>query len=312
MRCLVVLALLGATAAAEPVMELRIEGDVVKARVTGAAKVEPLELYTPYKEGLQHFASRSVRGFFDEPVAIAFVVNGAQTDYLPPLAQAFERLSLGTQLPAGSEAMLVTYSTGAEIKAPWAPVDSLGASWLGNAIDDRGKLGMDLVAGVRIAYEELAKRPPLSKLMVIIGDGNDTNNATAIHALSELTDRHPDVVVAAVHVRTAVSPDGHILDALTLNVISASEPAETEAALKKAIQIAGDRYEASFDLAPFAPDGKLHRVALLHQGEQLAVGTLELPSAPPPPPPSKTWRWLVLAGVIAAFCLLSFATFRKK
>lgn len=328
MRCFIVLVLLATTAAAEPTLELRIEGDLVKARVTGAAKVEPLELYAPYKEGLRHFAARSVRGFYEEQVAIAFVANTqeqwlgtsegnheydpyAQTDYFTPLAQALERLSLGTQLPAGSEAMLVTYSTGAEIKAPWAPVDRLSGSWLGSAVDYRGKVGMDLVAGVRLAYEELARRPQRSKLMVIIGDGNDTNNGSAIGALADLTDQYPDVVVVAVHVRTAVSPEGHILDSLTLDVVRAG-PVETEAALKEAIQIAGERFEASFDLAPFAADGKIHRVALMHAGEQLALGNLELPSPPPAPPPSNTWRWLVLAGVIAAFCLLSFATFRKK
>jgi hypothetical protein len=339
LRALGVLALLSATAAAEPTLELTIEDKAVEATVRGAPKpigevvLRELDVGGTVLDDQTPIPASSVRGFLDGgPVAIAFVVcsseiwtgeGWAHDEYevdrialFKPLADALSRLGLATQLPEGSEALLVVYSTGAEIKAPWQPARDFDGADLGSANDHRGKIGSDLVRGIELAYEELAKRPERRKLMIVVGDGNDTDGDDGAYNLRLAAEAHEGVTLAALVVKSPVSSDSDIVGTWTDNVVRFTGADYTngiEAALKKTVQFATDQFEATFDLARFPRTGKRHVYQLVADTQPTAAVSLMLLDPPPPPaPPHQIWRWLVLAGVVGAFSLLSLLVFRAR
>ena len=97
-----------------------------------------------------------------ETIAIALVINGQEiwigndeyeTDpnaryegTLKNLSQAIDRLQLGGAGPPGSKAIVVSYSTGAEIKLPMGDLKAVTGAALGTQRDYRGKIGTDTFA----------------------------------------------------------------------------------------------------------------------------------------------------------------------
>jgi len=331
LRVLALVAMLATTAVAEPELSLEIQEKAVVAKVRGLTKREPVELRELHAESRKPISATSVRGFAESgPVAIAFVINGAEyylggtgpsgdelvqdDELLKPLAVAFDRLELGTALPPGSEALLVSYSTGAEIKKPWKPASELAGADLGSAKDYKGKLGADLVAGVGLALGELKTRAAKHKLLIVIGDGNATNDEAARSQLQALATEAADVTFAALVVKSPLSPETALIDVINNLTpwVTTSSLVGVEAALEHTVQSMTEQFEATFELAHFVPDGKSHGYSLVHHDEELDSAMLTVPLAPPKPAPSNAWRWLVLAGVVAAFSLVSLLVFRKR
>lgn len=127
-------------------------------------------------------------------------------------------------LPAGSQAVVVTYAVGATIRLPLGPIDRLTGDALGKQIDYRGKLGSDLVQGVQLGLAELAKADAPRRVLIVIGDGNDTDNEAARPALASLQQSAKAEIYAIVY-KSAVSLEDNIIEALTPNVttVNASE-----------------------------------------------------------------------------------------
>ncbi len=303
MRALVIIALLASTAAAEPTLRLRIEGDDVVAKVVGLPKVEPLSLVDPDADERVYVEGRNVRAFFEDPVAVAFVISGQDH---AKVAEAFDRLALDKTVAAGSEALVVSYANEPTVTLPWSPPTKLDGTSLG-AVTQRGT---KLAAAIKLAYEQLATRSQPRKLMIVVSDGDDPTEGDAVATLRELEVTNDGVLVIALQ-QDASDDNWNVLQAVTWDIVPAS-PDDLDAAFAQALHIAGSRFDARFALAKFLRDGKDHRFLLVHEHDELATATLEMPKAPPPPPPSKTWRWLVLLGVIAAFCGVSFLMFRTK
>ncbi|HET9992392.1 MAG TPA: VWA domain-containing protein, partial [Kofleriaceae bacterium] len=134
-----------------------------------------------------------------DPTALEIVFSGEQrwTDQqLETMETAIDHL----QLPLGSTVGAVSYSTGAQLRAEATPASRFGAGWLGYTSLYRGAKGSDLVQGVTMGLAELRKSQLAHKVLVIVGDGNDTNNDAAKGALLELQDRarHMGVTIRAV------------------------------------------------------------------------------------------------------------------
>lgn len=326
MRALFVVAALTSAAAAEPSVELTIQGTAVEARVRGAAKKDPVLLRDLVDEKHAEVTAKSVRGFTDRPVAVVFVLHGTEflghsmnmhdpwseyPDHFKPLSAALWNLGLGTRLPAGSEALQVSYAGDASIKTRWQSAASFNGEDLGTALDYKGRTGTALVAGVELALGELERKNDVSKLVVIIGDGNDTNNEVGRASLARIAADHPEIAFAALVIKTPLSSEGEIVSELTTTVFEVDDE-NIEAPLSTAIDLAVSRFDATFDLEAFPHDGTLHRFALIVGGEHVASSMLPMPPAPPVPPPSKVWRYLVVLGVLAGFALVSFVMFRSK
>lgn len=326
MRALLLVAALTSAAAAEPSVELTIQGNQVEAHVRGADKKDPVLLRDLVDEKHAEVTATSVRGFTDRPVALVFVLHGTEflghsmyyddpwsdyPDHFKPLSAALGNLGLATRLPAGSEALLVSYAADAAIKTRWKPAASFNGEDIGAAIDYKGRTGTSLVAGVDLAIGELERKKDVSKLVVIIGDGNDTNNDVGRASLARVASDHPEIAFAALVIKTPLSHEGEIVSELTTTVFEVDDE-NLEAPLSTAIGLAMSRFDATFDLAAFPHDGALHRFALVVGGEHVASSMLPMPPAPPVPPPSKAWRYLVVLGVLAGFGLVSFVMFRPK
>jgi hypothetical protein len=139
------------------------------------------------------------------PVAVAIVFEGWElwvgNDRLPdvpdaerypgalrPFEDAFARVPL-TGFPTGSRATIVTYTDRASVRHPMDRIENLAAAAFGDQKDYLGVIDRDLVGGVTLGLNELAKVTDARRILVVIGDGSDTNNETAKGALAALAKR---------------------------------------------------------------------------------------------------------------------------
>ena len=107
---------------------------------------------------------------------------------LRPLQENWARLQL-TGFPAGSQAALVTYAEGATVRHPMAPIEKLTAAAFGEQKDYVGTIDRDLVAGIKLGLDELAKTKDHRRILVVIGDGTDTTPHKAKVELAALAKR---------------------------------------------------------------------------------------------------------------------------
>lgn len=146
--------------------------------------------------------------------------NAQYVGELKPLEAAVDRLGLAGRLPAGSRAVIVSYSTGARVVHAMAPVDQLTGSWFGTERDFHAGLGDDLVAGIQVALDELAKVDAGRKLLVVIGDGTATNPDAATKAqLAALGQRaaQQHVEPFAILLKSQVSGGNPVITEFTAN-----------------------------------------------------------------------------------------------
>jgi hypothetical protein len=138
-----------------------------------------------------------------ETIAIAFVFNGQQVwigndDYegedssarhlgiLKSLKQALQTVPFANAGPAGSKGVLISYGDKAEVKVPMGPLANITPEALGTQKDYAGKFGTSLVEGINLAMTELHNVTTSRKAMIVISDGNDTNNDAAKGQLANL------------------------------------------------------------------------------------------------------------------------------
>lgn len=139
----------------------------------------------------------------NESVAIAIVMLGweqwiGNDTYLPasdptrvkgvldPLRAALDKLDLKGATPAGSLGMVVTYGMTAKIRLPMGPIDKLRGAALGTQKDYHREASFELMKGMELALAELDKAKTPRKVMLVLTDGNDTNNDAAKGKLSTL------------------------------------------------------------------------------------------------------------------------------
>lgn len=139
------------------------------------------------------------------PVAIAIVFSGWEMwigndelagpeeherypGVLRPFQEGLGRLQL-TDFPAGSQAAVITYTDTATTRHPMQPIEKLGAAAFGQQKDYFGVIDRDLVGGVKLGLDELAKVKDARRILVVIGDGTDTIPARAKAELPALAAR---------------------------------------------------------------------------------------------------------------------------
>lgn len=163
----------------------------------------------------------------EAPVTVAFLVNGMEiwlgnedfeTDEAaryPGALHAVKRAIDAARPPTG-QGLIVTYDMAATVVVPLGPIERVTGEALGEQRAYRGRIGVDLVTGVRLALDELAKAPPGERTLVVIGDGNDTNNEVAKGQLAELRARadRAGIRVEAVIWKSAVSAPEDVVSSL--------------------------------------------------------------------------------------------------
>jgi hypothetical protein len=166
------------------------------------------------------------------PLAVALLIMGQEpwignddftpandpsryTGALKPIRTALEKAPL-TSLPAGSVGMVVSYDTGTRVRFPVSPIEDLEARSLGNQREYYGRIGSDLVSGLTQTFNELVNIDAPRRVVIVIGDGADTNNETGKPALQELAKRAAEyhIEVHAIVYKSDLSPEETIVTAI--------------------------------------------------------------------------------------------------
>jgi hypothetical protein len=155
---------------------------------------------------------------------------------------AFERSPM-TGFPAGSQAMLITYDDKAKTKIPLTPIESLDARAIGNQKDYYRKVGTELVTGVRHAFTELAKLQGGRRVLIILGDGNDTNNEAAKTQLGQLAKQAAElhIEVYALVWKGPLSDNGSVITVLDPKATTSATTDELAADLVSLFRVLRNR-----------------------------------------------------------------------
>jgi hypothetical protein len=131
-----------------------------------------------------------------ERLAVAIVMNGGEfwignDDYVPQddpvhcpgvlksLESALDKLSFKDAGPAGSLGTVITYADKVVSRIPMGPLANITGGALGSQTDYKGTQGLELVKGIETALSELHKAQTDRKVLIIVGDGKDTNPEAA-------------------------------------------------------------------------------------------------------------------------------------
>ena len=235
-----------------------------------------------------------------DTIAIALVINGQEIwignedvepdpaaqyqGVLKNLTSAIDRLKLGEAGPPGSKGLIISYSTGAEIKVPMSPLKELTGGALGGQKDYRGKIGTDMVQGITLGIAELSKASTVRKALIVVGDGNDTNNDLAKSQLADLKRQaaKQNIDLFAVIYKSAVSMEGSVITTMipTAKTVNSIEGIASE--MTSIIERMKNRYYLVFPgydkkLKKGVPwDGKDHDLVVKIDQKELEPFTLNL------------------------------------
>jgi hypothetical protein len=275
-----------------------------------------------------------------DTIAIALVINGQEIwigndkveqdpaaqyqGVLENLTAAIDRLKLGEAGPPGSKGVIISYSTGAEIKLAMSPLKELTGAALGSQKDYRGKIGTDMVQGITLGIAELSKATTVRKALIVVGDGHDTDNDRAKTQLKDLKDqaRKQNIDLFAVLYRSAVSPEGYgvittmIPTAKTVNSIEgiASEMTAIIERMKNRYYITFPGYDKKLKKG-LIWDSKDHDLVVKIDQKELEPFTLNLSPPWKPKTSGGGFPWLAVILVVVGLLFLIIvgkAVFSKK
>ncbi len=307
------------------------EAPGIEATIVGGAKV-PLEKFTLTTTNQNQkvtMKADKLRDYVEgtETIAIALVINGQEiwignddieTDenakyagVLKNLEAAIDKLQLGSAGPPGSKGMVVSYSTGADIKVAMGDLKNITGGALGGQKDYRGKIGTDMVQGISTGMAELSKVATARKALIVVGDGNDTNNEAAKSQLADLKKQaaKQNVQLFAVIYKSAVSSEGNVVTTMIPGAKTVNSIDGIAAELNAIIARMADRYYLQFPgwdektETGLPWDGKDHDLVIKIDQTDLDPVTLTL--TPKWDPPKKGgFPWLILLLVLVGGILL--------
>ncbi len=129
---------------------------------------------------------------------------------LPGLdSDAAKLATIGTD---GSLATLVVYNDRASVKRPLAPLQLVGPGWFGTQEDYYRKVGFDLISGLELAAATLATAPAgLERVILVLGDGCDTNLELARSRLAKIALANAGIKVHEIRIATKLSSECDVL-----------------------------------------------------------------------------------------------------
>ena len=304
----------------------------IEATVVGGPKVpvEKFSLITQVGAQKVQIKPEKLREYIEgkETIAIALVINGQEIwigndDYeqdenakyagvLKNLEQAIDKLQLGNAGPPGSKGTVISFSTGAELKVPMGDLKLITGAALGGQKDYHGKIGTDMVQGITMGIAELSKQSTARKALIVVGDGNDTNNEAAKVALVDLKKqaKAQNIQLFAIIYKSAVSSEGAVVTTMIPNakVVNSIDGIASE--LNAIIARMADRYYLSFP--GYDPktkqglpwDGKEHDLVV--KIDQTDLDPVPITLTPRwSPPKSSSFPWLLVILVLVGVILLT-------
>jgi hypothetical protein len=242
---------------------------------------------------------------------------------LKNLEAAIDKLQLGAAGPPGSKGLVVSYSQGAEVKVAMGPLDKITGGALGGQKDYRGKLGTDMVQGITMAMAELSKVTTDRKALIVVGDGNDTNNEAAKGALAQLKKEagKQNIQLFAVIYKSAVSSEGNVITTMipTAKTVNSIDGIASE--LNAIIARMANRYYLTFpgedekQGVMFPWDGRDHDVVIHIDQSDLDPISVTLQKWDGYPPHHGGFPWLMVILLVVGFLFIIIvgkAIFGKK
>ncbi len=128
-----------------------------------------------------------------------------------------------SNFPTGSEGMILRYDSHLRTVQKLGPIERIDADAIGDQKSYFAATGSELVQGVRGALTQLAQVEAARRVLVILGDGNDTNNEAAKAQLRALraTAAGQNVEVHAIIFKAALSPDTDVIRELDPSAMTA-------------------------------------------------------------------------------------------
>jgi hypothetical protein len=95
------------------------------------------------------------------------------------LERAFSKHPPAAALPTGSQGAVIAYATDTEVVVGMGDIARVDAGLFRDQRPYRGRVGQELVRGTRHGLDLLAKVDARRRILIVIGDGNDTDNELA-------------------------------------------------------------------------------------------------------------------------------------
>jgi hypothetical protein len=263
-----------------------------------------------------------------ETLAVAFVFNGQEVwigndDFEPEdsparhlgilknLKQALQTVPFATAGPAGSKGVLISYGDKAEVKVPMGPLANINSEALGSQKDYKLKLGSAMVEGINLAVSELHNVTASRKALIVVCDGNDTNNETARAQLANLKKQAAadKIQTFAIIYKGELSEQGSVITTMISQTTSATNAEGIASNMQAILSRMADRYYLTFP--GYDPktktglpwDGKSHDLVIKIDKDDTDPVTLSL--APTwSPPKTGSFPWWVLIVVLVGLILI--------
>jgi len=285
---------LGGTAAAEVDASIAVvPGQALEAVIQGGPRIPLTQIALRDPRGVVVPATDLVE-FRDgkETIAIAIVVEGGEVwlgnDTFEPedsparfvgaiegIRRGIDGLDLAHTMPAGSLGMLITYDDRANLRVPLGPIAKITGAAFGVQKDYYSKFGQSLVQGTELAIAELEKAPTHKKLLLVIGDGNDTNNEAAKLQFADLKKRAAQdrIQIASIIYKGQLSEPTSAILGLGPLAVTANSFEGIANEMKEAVRRATSQYTVRFPGQRLSWDGKVQVVLPYFRSRKIAVVT---------------------------------------
>lgn len=315
----------------------------IEATIVGGQKttVDKFSLSTTNQNQKVVMMASKLRDYSEghETIAIALVINGQEIwignddveqdenakypGVLKNLEAAIDKLQLGQAGPQGSKGIVISYSTGVEVKVPMGELKAITGGALGSQKDYQKKIGTDMVQGITQGLAELSKVSTARKALIVVGDGNDTNNETAKGQLAELKKQAngQHIQLFAIIYKSAVSSEGSVITTMIPAAKTVNSIDGIASELNAIIARMADRYYLTFPgfdekTGQGLPwDGKEHDITIKIDQTELEPAPLTMvPMWKPPVNSGFPWLAVILSivGLVLLFVIIKVATRKKE
>jgi hypothetical protein len=164
------------------------------------------------------------------------------------LQAALDKLDFKDAGPRGSLGTVITYADTAVIRVPMGPLGNLSGNALGAQKDYKGTKGYELVKGVELALAVLRKVQNPRKVLIVITDGNDTNNDTAKARLVKLKQqaKSDKVQTFAIVYKAADSEPNNVIIHMIERTTIVTRPENIATAIESILVRMADRQYLTF------------------------------------------------------------------
>ncbi len=264
-----------------------------------------------------------------ETIAVAFVINGQEVwignDDLEPeesparhlgilknLKQALQTVPFATAGPAGSKGVLISYGDKAEVKVAMGPIANITPEALGTQKDYYKKFGTSMVEGINLAVAELHNVTASRKALIVICDGNDTNNEAAKAQLQTLKKQasNEKIQTFAIIYKGELSEPGNVITTMIPTATTVSNAEGISSTMSGILSRMSDRYYLTFPgydaklKYGLTWDGKQHDLVIKIGKDDTEPVPLQLSPVWQPPKKGGFPWWILIVSIVGGLLLL--------